>query len=948
MTPERWQQVDEVFAGTAGLSAEQLSAYLEEHCRNDPDLRREVEQLLDFDKPKEELLPKDMVVRASELIEITRTGVRHEMAERRLGTFAGPYLLTKVIGFGGMGVVYLAERESEGVRKKVAIKLVQQGRDSKFIRDRFRQERQILARLEHPNIARFIDSGITPDDLPFYVMEFVEDGETISDYCRKHNLSLPQRLQLFIQICSAVHYAHRNLVVHRDLKPGNILVDKEGAIKLLDFGIAKVLSEDPATGHQTQTVVRMLTPDYASPEQVNGLTITTAADTYSLGAILYEILADRPAHFFRNYSNTEIQRVVCLEDPIRPSAAVILDDRSPERLRRSRLLEGELDSIVGLAMRKEPGFRYPTVAQLIDDVENFLAGRPVFAHKGTVRYHIGKFVRRHKLSITAAALVTVTLIGGIAATTYQARRAERRFQQARQLASTLLNDFEKRSENLPASTELRQWMASTVVQYLDNLSQDSGSDDSLQRELAQGYLKVASLQGQPSAANLGMYSSSIESYRKAVGILARLYDRHPKDTAILTQITTGEHSLARVELFSGNITQSKVFFDRSRVHAEALLPIDPREANRYLSYAYGGLALCELRLANPRGAIPFINKQLEHGRNFLGLTGNDALARRNPGMAIFDAYLTLATAQMEAGAPESALESIQQARQIAEQTLPLELWQASEQRFNLLDLLGDISGNPRDIHLLDAKTAERSFREALAIAETQSARDPGDVRYRRSVDRLLRKIALMVVDTRPEEAVQLTKRALSLSERNLRVSPSNVEFIRDQTDALLITGYALQSFNRWDEALAYFQRAIDRQGDMQRISPESKRFRREVQETYQSMGDAYLRLGKHKEALASYEKAAEHIVGLLWERPTDAYLLRDLADSHEALAAAHAYIAKADPANAKAHWREAAAYQKKALDTWLEWPRKVHASSFHKMRLEKAQKDYDAYRKSAS
>jgi eukaryotic-like serine/threonine-protein kinase len=942
VTPERWSRIEDVFAGTAGLPADKISSYLDEHCGDDADLRREVEALLRYDNPKDASLLNGVVVHAAEMIEITRTGVRQELAEKRVGTRIGNYLLKKAIGFGGMGVVYLAERSEDGVTHRVAVKLVQQGRDTKFIRDRFRQERQILARLDHPNIARFIDSGVTSDNLPYYVMEYVEDGQTISEFCRRKNLTVPQRLSLFLQVCSAVHYAHRNLVVHRDLKPGNILVDKKGVLKLLDFGIAKVLSDDPGGGQQTQTVVRMLTPDYASPEQVTGLSITTATDVYSLGVILYELLADRPAHFFKNYSNTEIQRVVCVEDPVPPSEAALIGERTPERKRRSVLVKGELDAIVAMAMRKEPNHRYRSVEQFMADIENYLAGRDVMAVRGTVRYRVGKFVRRNRIPIAAAGLVAITLVGGIAATAYQARQAERRFQQVRQLASTLLNDFDKRIETLPQSVELRQWMASTVLQYLDNLAADAGSDDGLQLELARGYYKVAQLQGQPLSSNLGQNIPSIQNYRKAAGILSELAARRQGNAELITELCQCERMLGVVEAFAGNHGEAKAAFERGVRNGELLLKLQPAAGHQCLAASYDGIVAYEMRSANPRGATPFINLQMEHANALLRL--NVSPLSRN---ALADGYMNLAWARKESGDPEAALEAVRKAAAIGREIHGEQEWNSSWLRFRVLDASGDIEGNPRDINLLRRKEALANYRAALAIVEPKYARDPDDARSRHDLDRILRKVAFMVVDEQPEEAIALARRAQSLSDLHLKITPNNPEYVRAQADAFLIIGYGMQTMKRWQDAISYFEQALRRQVEMQRISPESRRFLRGFQETYEATGDAYLQIQKDKEALFNYEKALELTVSLLWERPTDPYLLRDLSDSHEALAAFHAHAARKNPQDARSDWKKAIELQTKSVENWTEWPRKVSPSAFQKERLERAQQKLAAYRRAA-
>jgi hypothetical protein len=324
-----------------------------------------------------------------------------------------------------MGAVYLGERDDEHYRKLVAVKVVKRGMDSAEVLARFRHERQILASLEHPYIARLIDGGTTPDGRPFFVMEYVQ-GQPIDVYCREHGLNLDSRLRLFLRVCEAVSYAHRSLVVHRDLKPGNIFVSGEGIPKLLDFGVAKLLDPGSDPGlTATSAVMGPLTPEYASPEQIRGLPITTAADVYALGAILFELLTGVRAQKIATHTPSEIERVVCRSDTPRPST-VARAAGAPQRL------NSDLDNIVLKAMRKEPERRYGSAARLADDIERYLNGRPILARQDSVVYRAGKFVRRNSVALAAGLLIFLSLLGGIVVARKQARQAER----ARSFAET--------------------------------------------------------------------------------------------------------------------------------------------------------------------------------------------------------------------------------------------------------------------------------------------------------------------------------------------------------------------------------------------------------------------------------------------------------------------------------------------------------------------------------
>ncbi len=365
--------------------------------------------------------------------------------------FIGPYKVIKEIGEGGMGKLFLAIRDDDVYKKKVAIKLVKRGMDSDYVLSRFRYERQILASLEHPNIARLLDGGTTDDGRPYFVLEYVE-GLPIDVYCDAKKLNIIERLKLFSKVCSAVHYAHQNLVVHRDIKPSNILVTEEGEPKLLDFGIAKLLAPDlyGETGMQTGAGMRLMTPYYASPEQVLGKMITTASDTYSLGVLLYELLTGHKPYRLKTLAPHELERIICQQEPERPSTAIemteeieepdgttsllrpdtISESRSgqPQKLRRT--LSGDLDTIILKALRKEANRRYATVEQFSEDIRRHLEGLPVIARADTLSYRVGKFIWRHKFGVAAAGVIFALVLGFVAMTLVQNARVNRALQKA--------------------------------------------------------------------------------------------------------------------------------------------------------------------------------------------------------------------------------------------------------------------------------------------------------------------------------------------------------------------------------------------------------------------------------------------------------------------------------------------------------------------------------------
>lgn len=464
-----WPEIEKLFHTCLDLDPAARRELLDRRRTGSPELVAEVESLL-----RSSGSTSGWIDDAFRDVLDDATGLDPRPAE---GERIGPYRIRRELGEGGLGIVFLAERADQHYAMQVAIKVVKRGMDTREILRRSRLERQILADLDHPHIARLLDGGATDDGLPYFVMELV-DGRPIDLYCREESLSLTARLRLFQKVCAAVHYAHQNLVVHRDVKPANILVTNEGLPKLLDFGIAKLLhpGSDRRRVAFTTPGVRLLTPEYASPEQVLGQALSTATDIYSLGVLLYRLLCERPPYVLGNHGPGELERVICEEDIPMPSAVAgelegptSLAGLAPRRL--AQLLRGDLDNIVSKAMRKEPGRRYGSAEQLSRDIERFLRDQPVLARPDTLRYRSAKFIRRNRGPVAAVVLVFVVLVTAVIVTTDAARRARRAQEtaeahldraeaekaRAEQAAGLVLETFEvvELGEALQGSVELR-------------------------------------------------------------------------------------------------------------------------------------------------------------------------------------------------------------------------------------------------------------------------------------------------------------------------------------------------------------------------------------------------------------------------------------------------------------------------------------------------------------
>jgi serine/threonine-protein kinase len=414
MTPERWAEVGRLFDAALELEPEKRQGFLDARCDGDSELKGEVESLLSSLAGAESFLENPIAGNLRQVLPPLRR--------------AGAYELLQEIGHGGMGVVYQAVRRDQGFERLAALKLVRRGMDTDFVLRRFESERRILASLDHPNIARVLDGGSTEDGLPYFVMELIE-GKSLLDYCRERELGTSERLGLFRQVCAAVQYAHQRLVIHRDLKPSNILVTAEGVPKLLDFGLAKVLAQDPGDEvERTQTALRLLTPEYASPEQIRGEPLTTASDVYSLGVVLYELLTGERPYRLKTRAPEEVSEAVLKQEPARPGTKV--------RLHR------DLDSIVMMALRKEPERRYASAEQLSEDIRRHLEGLPVKATPDSFGYRARKFAGRHRIGIAATVLILASLIGGLVVSLRQRDLAKLEAAREQQVSSFLRGLFE--------------------------------------------------------------------------------------------------------------------------------------------------------------------------------------------------------------------------------------------------------------------------------------------------------------------------------------------------------------------------------------------------------------------------------------------------------------------------------------------------------------------------
>ena len=839
---ERYSRIQELFEAAVDLPADERALLLEKQCKSDVLLRQEVEALLAADAQSDSLGEQPVFKLPPDLFE-------QPPEEQFAGRHFGPYEVVREIGRGGLGAVYLAIRSDGEYRKEVALKLIRRGLDTDDILRRFRNERQILAQLDHPNIARLIDGGTTDDGLPYFVMDYVK-GEPISAYCDSHRLGTNQRLDLFRKVCGAVTYAHQNLVIHRDLKPSNILVTEEGEPKLLDFGIAKLLTaDDELVFTQTAPGLRAMTPEYASPEQVRGERITTASDVYSLGVLFYEVLTGQKPYRLETRTREEIARAITDEEPARPSTAVAANRAARSESRDS--LSGDLDNIVLKAMRKEPLRRYASVAALADDIRRHQEGVPVTARPNTFSYRAGKFVRRHRAGVAAAALILLALVGGMIATLWQAgvarterARAEKRFNDVRKLANANLFEVYPEVENLEGSLKAREAILRNALGYLDSLANESAGDADLQAELATAYEKVGDVQGALNISSLGNAKAGLESYTKAQRLRAAILAENPSDITAKEQLAKNVYITART-LWSNTQTQE----------AEA-------EFQK-------GIALQRQLVAAAPDSVQYKN------RLALLLIDSAAIPSFN-----FQGAKTQALV-------DEALDIIARLRE--QDPADVELKKTRARGLRLLSkaksTLGDYAGALTALH------------EAHALSEELAQQFPQDFRLQRAVwltETTTCEILIHKGDG--AEAVPGCVKTLPFPEAAHAREPENGVVAYDLAISHFNTARAFRLAGDLAQTIAHSRLAIEVMSKLSAKSPTDKDYKRNLAIYRTEMARAQIKLGQTHEATAALNELQAILQPIIEADPADTTYQYDLSIAHRL--AAEAYHMQGESAKA--------------------------------------------------
>ena len=579
---ERWGEAKQLFDDVADLDDAAREQVLRDHAA-DPGLVAEVRSLLAWNLDAPDFLETP----ALRVGGVSPSGPPGSL----VGQSVGPWRIVDVVGRGGMGVVYRAERADDAFTRQAAVKVIGPGADAASVVERFRLERQTLAGLDHRNIARLLDGGSTSEGQPYFVMEYV-DGVAIDAYCDAQQLSIDDRVELFVRVCNGVQYAHENLVVHRDIKPDNILVTADGTPKLLDFGVSRIVSRDSGPSDAAATSATwLMTPDFASPEQMGGRASTTSADIYSLGVVLYVLLTGERPYRLTGATPAAIQAQLASVHVPTPSAIAAREPRTGAQAghRRSTpaalaaCLRGDLDAIVMKALQRVPGERYSSVQELLRDIRAYRTSFPVSARPPHAAYVVQKFAGRHTTALAAAAVVLAVGLAGVAGVVWQASvaatergRAERRFNEVRTLANAFMFDVNDTIMNVPGTMATRELIVKTAVEYLESLARESAGDVGLQRELARAWMRVGDVQGNPSSANLGDTTGALASYRRAVALAGGAQEALAGDLEAQRVLAGAHRRMADVLAWAGETGDALVESQQSkRLYGELVAGASP-------------------------------------------------------------------------------------------------------------------------------------------------------------------------------------------------------------------------------------------------------------------------------------------------------------------------------------------------------------------------------------
>jgi tetratricopeptide (TPR) repeat protein len=872
MDEKRWQQIEMLFHNASALPPTQQAVWLAGACGDDRDLEDEVLRLLAGDRRSEQTVRRVIADASSDLVS---GGIGPEaFRDARIGAWR----VDRLLGEGGMGLVFLAHRDDGRFEQQAAIKLLRFTLATPADLERFRRERRILARLEHPRIARLLDAGEHPIgngiEIPYFVMEHV-DGEPLTGYARERQLTTRQRVELFQQVLDAVGYAHQRFVLHRDLKPANILVTARGEVKLLDFGISQLLEGDPAaTPDRTRS--SLMTPDYASPEQLRGEPLTVQSDVFTLGALLYELLSDRRAY-----------DAPPLTPPTDRATAMDASPAAPLGI------DADLDTIVAKAIHPDLTRRYPSVEACAADLRRYLAGQPVSARRDSAWYRARKFANRHRWPLGAAAIVMLSLAGGVVTTAYEARRANQHLAQLRQLSGRLLFQVHDAVESLQGATKARELLVTTSAEYLDGLSASAGDDQAFLLDLGASYERLARILGGPNSGHLGRPDEAIATYKKASEVYGRLNAMTPADQEVHRRQTRTLVATGRVQALNGKADDAEKTLmaaleaGRASIVAGTPWPYEVVESLLYLGDHFFDKAQPREALGYYHEALPEVERQ--------AAADTTAAKQRN----LTNVRVRIGQALIYVGNLPAARDEFQITLQRARANAAANPNTAAAQRdvYLMLDRLGAVTGHPDHPNLGDHEGAAALFAEAVATAERVSAADPKDMRARRDFAEMNASRAAALREFAPERAREAYQRVFDIYAglpESMTTTPTVSRWLAQHHRNL---GISLARMSQPDAALAELDRAL---AENTRLDMPA-----DLAVTLTAMAELRLSRGDVRGARADAERALPALEGIWKDAHGDVNLRRRMAAIFGVLSEVEARSGACELARAWAQKREA-------------------------------------------
>ena len=901
LDPEQWEALSPYLDRALALSGDDRANWLASVRSEDPVLASQLQTLLD----EHQLLAEERFLERAPVA----LGDHIALAGRAVGS----YTLRKPIGQGGMATVWLAERNDGRFQRRAAVKflsiaLVGRGEE------RFKREGRILASLLHPHIAQLIDAGISTSGQPFLILEYV-DGEPIDAYCDRHALDVDARITLFLDVLSAVAHAHANLTVHRDIKPSNVLVTTDGQVKLLDFGIAKLLDDEERSGEATvltRESGRAMTPAYAAPEQITNGTVTTATDVYALGALLFVLLTGRHPAAESLASPAELVKAVVETEAPRASDSVSRQAPSPDRLRR--LLRGDLDTILRKALKKKPADRYFSVPAFADDLRRYLRHEPITARPDTIAYRTSKFVRRNWLPVAAAALILASLSAGL----YMANRerviAERRFVQVRQLANKLF-DIDVQVRQLPGNARARQLIVDTALEYLDRLAGEARGDAELSLDVGTAYMRVARVQGVPISTNLGQLDRAEQTLRTAETFIGSVLAAQPGNrTAFLR---------------SAQIAHDRMILAGLRRPDDRALPFARQSAqwlDRYLETGNVEASDAEQVLIslNNVGNRFRIEQQFDEALRLIrrGLEIAPAASDPNVHRQFGNLLIGMARIDRDRGALDDALRDYREAVHVLEPPAGSSNPVGRTESFALaLTEEGKVLG-ASEVSLGRPEEAVASLERAFRIVDEIVHQDSRDADSRGRVSTAGQPLADLLWDSDPARALNVYDHVL----RHLAEIKNNARFRRDEVRALAGSAYPLQRLGRPVEARERLDTAFIRLTELKLYPAEQIELGSESYDALSALADYEFANGNLRGAIEAYETLLQKISAAA-PKPED--LLADAADLsrvYTSLAAVYRRAQRAELASDLDARRE---------KLWAHWDKKLPGNPFVHLQLAK-------------